>query len=102
MLAGANAAAAVTPVDRELLADNALLRRFWPIGESVFNKPSRPIFKPVKYLCQPTAELSSAELFESLERLKRRGVLTEMNKNNMITINMEALPQTQQIFEAFQ
>lgn len=102
MLAGANAAAAITPVNRELLADNALLRRFWPIGESVFNKPSRPIFKPVKYLCQPTADLSSAELFESLERLKRRGVLTELNKNNMITINIEALPQTQRIFEAFQ
>jgi len=101
LLTGANVAAAAIPVDRELFAENILLRKFWPIGESVFRKPSRPIFKLTKFLCQPTADLSSAELYASLERLKRRRLLTELSKNNMVTLNLEALPQTQQIFEGF-
>lgn len=100
LLVGANTVMKGSPVDRELLADNVLLRKFWPIGESVFSKPSRPIFKLVKFLCQPSSDISSAELYASLDRLKRRGLLIELNKNNLVTLNLDELAQTHQIFEA--
>lgn len=102
LLVGSKADVQDSPVDRELLADNVLLRKFWPIGESVFSKPSRPIFKVVKFLCQSSSDISSAELYASLERLKRRGLLVELNKNNLVTLNIDALPQTHKIFEGFQ
>jgi len=100
-LSGSFSIAPVATLNREAYADNILLRRFWPIGESVFNKPSRPIFKVVKFLCQPTADLTSAELFASLERLKRSGLLEELTKNNLITLNLNNLAQTHKIFEEF-
>lgn len=102
LLVGPKIDAADSPVDRDLLADNVLLRKFWPIGESVFSKPSRPIFKVVKFLCQSSSDLSSAELYASLERLKRKGLLVELNKNNLVTLNLDALSQTHDIFERFQ
>lgn len=88
------------PIDRSRRADSVLLRKFWPIGESTFNKPSRPIFRLMKFLCQPTNDLTSAELYSSVERLKKRGILSEMSKNNLITLNLDSLALTQEIFEA--
>ncbi len=99
LLSGSFSIAPEATLDRDAYADNVLLRKFWPIGESVFNKPSRPIFKVVKFLCQPSADLTSAELFASLERLKRRGLLEELSKNNLITLNLNNLAQTHKVFE---
>lgn len=87
------------PPDREKFTDQVLLRKFWPIGEYVTNKPSRPLFRPMKFLCRPASGIRSDELFASVERLKKQGLLVEMSKSNLLTLNLDSLSLTQAIFE---
>lgn len=77
--------------------DGAILQKFWPAGESYKFKPSRPIFKPFRAICHPTDEFTSKQLYSSYERLKKRGILTEMTKSNLVTLNLELLADAQEI-----
>lgn len=80
------------PVDRAKVVDTAVLRRFWPVGETFKQRPSRPIYKPMKFLCTPGGGFSAVELFESVERLKKLNVLVEMNRSGLVTVNPDAGP----------
>ena len=55
--------AAINP-NREV--DIAILRRLWPIGESFNQRPSRPIYKPIKFLCAPPGGFTVVQLFKAL------------------------------------
>lgn len=83
--------------DRELQVSQELLRRLWPIGDSFSQKPSRPIFKPLKSLCQPTGDFNSKELYDGLSRLLRSGVLTELHRASLITLNLDSLSDAQRL-----
>lgn len=85
--------------DREQKVDANILKKFWPIGESTANRPSRPVFKPLKHLLQNQQEFNSIELFESVERLTRLGVIVEMTKSRLITLNLDNLSNAQKIIE---
>ena len=64
-----------------------LLKKFWPIGESTLQRPSRPIFKPMKFLCQAFDDYSMSEIFRCIEDLQRLNILTERTRSNLITLN---------------
>lgn len=80
--------------------DSFLLKKLWPIGESFEHVPSRPIFRPIKVLCYPTSSFSSGELYNSINRMKKQRILTEMNKTGLITINQDELAEVQKILLA--
>lgn len=78
------------PVNPDREVDLAILRRLWPIGETFRQRPSRPIYKPMKLLCTPTALYTAPQLFASIDRLKKLGILMEMNRSGLVTVNPEA------------
>ncbi|MFM9902678.1 MAG: hypothetical protein ACKVOT_16820 [Polaromonas sp.] len=82
--------------DPEIQADIFNIKKFWPIGELYSQRPSRPLFKPIKIMCRPTDQFTSADLFHSVERLRRRGNLIELNKTGLIALNLESLTLTQE------
>lgn len=84
---------------RAHLLDCIILKKFWPIGDPISQKPSRPIYKPLKFLLHPIDNFSTAELYECVERLKRNGILSELNKSNLISLNFENIPEAQKILE---
>lgn len=94
-----NAALPLPLPGRESEVDAAVLRKFWPIGESQLQRPSRPIFKPLKYLCQSQQGFSSNELFNSVEKLLKSGVIIEMSKSRLLMLNTERLQDAQWIIE---
>ncbi|WP_313144197.1 hypothetical protein [Stenotrophomonas sp.] len=85
--------------DRKKLAEVSILRRFWPAGDSTDQKPSRPIYKPMKHLCQPSEGFSTAELFDAVESLTRSGVLMEMSRSNLLAVNIENIDRAHGIFQ---
>lgn len=82
-------------IDPSMKADLAILRRFWPIGEPFNQRPSRPMYKPMDSLCHASNGLTSAELYQSVDRLLKQGVLAETNKSGMITLRPDAISQAQ-------
>lgn len=89
------------PTNREHLIEKHILKRFWPTGEPLNKRPSRPIYKPIKHLCQHSDEFSSAELFHGIERLIKIGILNAMNRSSLITLNFEKLSMAYKIFEEY-
>jgi hypothetical protein len=85
--------------DRERLIERAILRRFWPAGDPLDQKPSRPIYKPMKYLCHPNDEIGSVELYAAVERLLESGVLLEMSRSNLIALNAGSLDKAYDLFK---
>ncbi|WP_322629030.1 hypothetical protein [Halothiobacillus sp.] len=85
--------------DLEKLIERSILKRFWPAGDPLDQKPSRPIYKPLKHLCQPFDDFSSAELYHGIERLVKAGVLNEMSRSNLIALNLEELTKAHVILE---
>lgn len=79
--------------------ERALLKRFWPAGDPITQKPSRPVYKPMKSLCQPVDEFNSAELYDGVGRLLKAGILIELNRSNLIALNAEAMSKAQLVFE---
>jgi hypothetical protein len=90
------------PVDVELMAENSVLRRFWPAGDHLTQKPTRPVFKPLRHLCQPSEGLSSAEQFDAVDRLLKAGVLIQMGRSNLIGLNLENVEKAYHIFRRYQ
>lgn len=84
--------------DRERIVEQVLLKRFWPVGDPIGQKPSRPVYKPLKFLCQPIEKCTAAELYAGVERLLRENVLLEMNRSNLITLNNDSMKKVQSIF----
>lgn len=78
-------------------AEISVIRKLWPIGESLRQRPSRPIYRPIKTLCRPIDGLSSELLYEATERLIRAGILLEKSKSGLITINFEMLHRIDEI-----
>ncbi|MFM0296791.1 MULTISPECIES: NACHT domain-containing protein [Paraburkholderia] len=85
---------------RDNAIERVLLKRFWPIGDSLAQKPSRPVYKPMKFLCQPIDDFSSAELYNGIGRLLKAGILFELNRSNLIALNTDAIGKAQAIFES--
>src|SRR5690606_15257523 len=75
--------------DHERLIEKSIIKRFWPAGDPLDQKPSRPIYKPMKYLCQPMDGFNSLELYAGIERVVKAGILTEMSRSNLISLNIE-------------
>ncbi len=90
------------PVDIGLTAESSILRRFWPTGDHLNQKPTRPIYKPLRYLCHPSEGLSSAEQFDAVDRLLKAGVLVQMRRSNLIGLNLDNIEQAYQIFRRSQ
>jgi hypothetical protein len=84
--------------NREKTVEQVLLRRFWPVGDPIGQKPSRPVYKPLKFLCQPIEKCTAAELYAGVDRLLKENILIEMNRSNLITLNNEAMQKVQFIF----
>lgn len=89
----------VENIDRKV--DIYILKKFWPAGDSVNHKPSRPIYKPMKYLCQCGGGFSSFQLYAAVERLIKAGFLVEMNRENLIALNVTNLPKVYEKYEGF-
>ncbi|MEN5397641.1 hypothetical protein ABE612_09005 [Achromobacter xylosoxidans] len=81
------------------LIERAILKRFWPAGDPLFQKPSRPIYKPMKHLCQPIEGFSSESLYHAIDRLVKAGVLNEMNRSSLIALNMDNISQAYELLE---
>ncbi|MDZ4188158.1 MAG: hypothetical protein U1D25_08645 [Hydrogenophaga sp.] len=77
--------------------DAVMLQKFWPVGESYKFKPTRPIYKPIRAICHPSEKFTFAQLYSSFDRLKKRGILNEMTKSNLVTLNFELLTLAQDI-----
>lgn len=85
-------------INLSLAVDQMILRKFWPIGESFSQRPSRPVYKPVKYLCKATEGFSVAEIFEGIDRLKKSDFL-DSSKSNLLHLNFEKLNEIQKTLE---
>ncbi|BDT68176.1 hypothetical protein os1_23580 [Comamonadaceae bacterium OS-1] len=79
------------------LVNQAILKRFWPIGENFNQKPSRPMYKPMDSLCHSNADFTSMELYQCVERLIKQGILFETNKSGMISLRSEFISSAQEI-----
>jgi hypothetical protein len=97
----ADRSAEPAPLDLDLVAENAVLRRFWPAGDLLSQKPTRLVFKPLRHLCQASDGLSSATLFDAVDRLQRTGVLVQTS-SKLITLNVDNVEKAYQIFRQFQ
>lgn len=86
-------------VNREDRVAKALLKRFWPTGDLLTQKPSRPVYRPMKILCRPSDDLTSAELYDGVGRLLKAGVLIELNRSNLIALSLDSVTKAQQILE---
>ncbi|SDY93975.1 NACHT domain-containing protein [Nitrosomonas halophila] len=84
--------------DHERLIEKSIIKRFWPAGDPLDQKPSRPIYKPMKYLCQPMDGFNSLELYAGIERVVKAGILTEMSRSNLISLNIENINKAYDIF----
>lgn len=82
---------------RDLALKIAILRRFWPVGDVIHHRPSRPVYKPMKHLCQPFDDYSLAEVYRCVEDLQRRNILQEMNRSNLITLNLSSISEASSI-----
>ncbi len=85
-------------IDVDVLAEAQVLSRFWPVGDYMDQKPSRPVFKPLRHLCQPVEGLSADELFDAVGRLLKLAVLTEKSRSNLISLNLENVEKAYQVF----
>ncbi|MGZ8244977.1 hypothetical protein [Methylomagnum sp.] len=83
--------------DCSLNIEAFILKKLWPIGESYEHMPSRPIFKPLKVLCYPTRIYNSERLYDSVWRMKKKGLIVETTRNSLITINQENISDIQKI-----
>jgi len=84
---------------RSLAIQRAILRRFWLVGDSTAHRPSRPVYKPLKFLCQSFESYGLAEIYRCVEDLLRRNILMEMNRSNLITLNLENVGEASEILE---
>lgn len=84
--------------NHEKIVEKSIIRRFWPAGDSLDQKPSRPIYKPMKHLCQPVDGFTSLELYAGIERLVKAGTLLEMSRSNLISLNIENINRAYEIF----
>lgn len=85
-------------LDIELLAEASVLSRFWPAGDYMDQRPTRPVFKPLRHLCQPSEGLSAAAQFDAVERLLKAGVLIEKSRSNLISLNLDNVDKAYEIF----
>lgn len=83
--------------NHESLIKKAIVKRFWPAGDSLDQKPSRPIYKPLKHLCQPIDGFNSLELYAGIEHLVKLGVLAEMSRSNLISLNIDNINKAYEI-----
>lgn len=83
----------------DIEADQIILKKFWPIGEPLNQRPSRPVYKPMKHLCRPAGNVRVSELFESVDRLRKQGFL-DLSKSNLMCLNLEKLSDIQNILAA--
>lgn len=84
--------------DHERLVEKSIIKRFWPAGDPLDQKPSRPIYKPMKHICQPVDGFTSLELYAGIERLVKAGILIVMNRSNLISLNIENITKSYEIF----
>lgn len=84
--------------DRNNAIEQTILKRFWPVGDPIGQKPSRPVYKVLKFLCQPVDKFSAAELYAGVDRLLKNGILLELNRSNLISLNYDAMIKVQLIF----
>jgi hypothetical protein len=84
--------------DHEKLIERSILKRFWPAGDPLDQKPTRPIYKPMKHLCQPFDGFGSVELYSGIVRLIRSGILSEMSRSNLISLHIENIYKAYDIF----
>ena len=85
-------------IDHNVAITRIVLKKFWPIGEQFSQRPSRPVYKPVKHLCHATADATATEIYEAVDRLKRQGLL-EVSKSNLIHLNFEKLGEIPRLLE---
>ena len=85
--------------NHDKLIEKSIIKRFWPAGDSIYQKPSRPIYKPMKHLCQSIDGFNSLELYAGIERLVKLGILTEMSRSNLISLNFENINKAYEIFK---
>ncbi|SMF48866.1 hypothetical protein SAMN02745866_03198 [Alteromonadaceae bacterium Bs31] len=69
-------------------SDIYLLEKFWPVGRATFMK-----HRPIKGICTKSNKFSYAQIMQSLESLKRKGILVSPDKASFLELNMEKLPE---------
>jgi hypothetical protein len=74
---------------RELNLKRIILKKFWPAGDPTNQRPSRPVYKPMKHLCHPFDDYGLIEVYRCIEELQRQNILMEMNRSNLVTLNPE-------------
>lgn len=84
--------------DRAQIIRRALLKKFWPVGDSVVHKPSRPVYKPIKFLFQPFDDFSTEELYRNVDFLFKQGILIEKSRSSLVTLNFDNLERAYGIF----
>lgn len=82
------------------IIEKDILRRFWPVGEDFTSKPSRPVYKPLKHLCNLNSTYKSNDLYACVDNLLKEGILIEINRDGLITLNIDCLNKVNAIFEA--
>lgn len=85
--------------DREKELERFILSRFWPVGDDLSARPTRVIYKPAKNLYYKTDKFSPSELYVAVSNLRRMGLLEEMPRSQLLTINMDRITE---IFRALE
>ena len=85
--------------DREIELEKYVLSRFWPAGDDLLARPTRLIYKPAKNLYYKTDKFSPSELYVTVSNLRKIGLLEEMPRSHLLTINMNCISDIFRILE---
>lgn len=78
---------------RALLLERHVLEKFWPLGrEKLMHK-----HRPISGICSNRGDFRPDEIFDTIHRLKKSGILLQPNSASFVEMNFERLPEIRAI-----
>jgi hypothetical protein len=79
--------------DHQALVDRHVLEKFWPVGrEKLMHK-----HRPVSGICSGHGDFRPDEIYDSIYKLKKSGILLEPKNPAFVELNFERLPEIRYI-----
>lgn len=92
MISNIHAPAEIAP-DRQIIVEQFILEKFWPVGRETVTHKHRPI----KGVCVNSGEFKTNELYSAISTLKRKNILREPKNPAFIEINLDEIQAIREI-----
>lgn len=93
MLARSNAAVVQRTADRDRMLERYILEKFWPVGRDKIVH----IHRPTKILCARSTDFGPEELYQALESLKRKGILSDSQASSFFELRLDEMQTIREI-----